>query len=96
MEKIPALNGAVAYVIHTLRTKSGLSQGQLAGLAGLSEEYISAVERGLQIGSLTALMHISSALGISASDIVKQIENAMKEGVTPPARKAGKPRKSKV
>ena len=47
MEKIPTLQWAVAAVIHRLRRKAGLSQGQLAGLAGLSEDYISGMERGM-------------------------------------------------
>lgn len=46
MEKIPTLQWAVAAVIHRLRRKAGLSQGALAGLAGLSEDYISGMERG--------------------------------------------------
>ena len=48
-------------VIHRLRRKAGLSQGQLAGLAGLSEDYISGMERGIQCGSLTAMLHIAAA-----------------------------------
>ena len=67
MEKIPALNWAVAEVIDDLRKKAGLTQGQLAGLAGLSEDYISAMERGIQSGSLTAMVHIAGALQIEVA-----------------------------
>lgn len=94
MEKIPALNWAVAEVIDDLRKKAGLTQGQLAGLAGLSEDYISAMERGIQTGSLTAMVHIANALQIELAELVKQIEVAMKKNPKPPKRRSGKPKKN--
>lgn len=94
MEKIPALNWAVAEVIDDLRKKAGLTQGQLAGLAGLSEDYISAMERGIQSGSLTAMVHIANALRIELADLVRQIEVAMKKNPRPPKRRSGKPKKN--
>lgn len=94
MEKIPALNWAVAEVIDDLRKKAGLTQGQLAGLAGLSEDYISAMERGIQSGSLTAMVHIAGALQMEVAELVKQIEVAMKKNPKPPKRRSGKPKKN--
>ena len=93
MEKIPALNWAVAEVIDDLRKKAGLTQGQLAGLAGLSEDYISAMERGIQSGSLTAMVHIAGALRIELAELAGLIETAMKKNPKPPKRKSGKPKK---
>ena len=93
MEKIPTLQWAVAAVIHRLRRKAGLSQGQLAGLAGLSEDYISGMERGIQCGSLTAIVHIASALRMEAAELVRLIEAEMGAGPHPPGRGAGKPPK---
>ncbi len=91
MEKVPVLNWAVAEVVHRLRNKARLTQGQLAGLAGLSEDYISAMERGIQCGSLTAMLHIAFALQIDLVELVGQIEKAMRGGPKPPQRKPGKP-----
>lgn len=93
MEKIPALHWAVAAVVHRLRRRSGLSQGQLAGLAGLSEDYVSGMERGIQCGSLTAIMHIASALRMEAAELVRLIEAELAAAPRPPARRAGKPPK---
>ena len=93
MEKIPTLHWAVAAVVHRLRRRAGLSQGQLAGLAGLSEDYISGMERGIQCGSLTAIVHIASALRMEAAELVRLIEAEMGAGPQPPGRGAGKPPK---
>ncbi len=93
MEKIPTLQWAVAAVIHRLRRKAGLSQGQLAGLAGLSEDYISGMERGIQCGSLTAMLHIAAALRMETAELVRLIEAEMRAGPCPPERGAGKPPK---
>ena len=93
MEKIPTLHWAVAAVVHRLRRRAGLSQGQLAGLAGLSEDYISGMERGIQGGSLTAIVHIASALRMEAAELVRLIEAEMGAGPHPPGRGAGKPPK---
>ena len=93
MEKIPTLQWAVAAVIHRPRRKAGLSQGQLAGLAGLSEDYISGMERGIQCGSLTAMLHIAAALRMETAELVRLIEAEMRAGPCPPERGAGKPSK---
>lgn len=93
MEKIPTLHWAVAAVVHRLRRRAGLSQGQLAGLAGLSEDYISGMERGIQCGSLTAIVHIASALRMEAAELVRLIEAEMGAGPHPPGHGAGKPPK---
>ena len=93
MEKIPTLHWAVAAVVHRLRRRAGLSQGQLAGLAGLSEDYISGMECGIQCGSLTAIVHIASALRMEAAELVRLIEAEMGAGPHPPGRGAGKPPK---
>lgn len=78
-----------------MRKKAGLTQGQLAGLAGLSEDYISAMERGIQSGSLTAMVHIAGALQIDLAELIKHIEVAMKSTPLPPSRGSGKPRMKK-
>lgn len=95
MEKLPSLYWAVAHVIKELRLSAGLTQSQLAGLAGLSEDYISAMERGLQGDSITALLHIGAVLKIEGHELLRRIEVAMRNNPKPPARKVGKPQKRK-
>lgn len=72
-----------------------LTQSQLAGLAGLSEDYISAMERGIQGDSITALLYIGSVLRIEGHELLRHIEIAMRNNPKPPARKVGKPQKWK-
>ena len=93
MEKLPSLYWAVARVIKNLRLSAGLTQSQLAGLAGLSEDYISAMERGIQGDSITALLHIGGVLKIEGHELLRRIEVEMRNNPEPPARKVGKPQK---
>lgn len=95
MEKLPSLYWAVAHVIKEQRLAAGLTQSQLAGLAGLSEDYISAMERGIQGDSITALLHIGAVLRIEGHELLRRIEIAMRNNPEPPARKVGKPQKRK-
>ena len=78
MENLPELNKATGKAIRELRKKSGLNQAQLAGLAGLSEDYISNLERGIQSGTLSAIYHISTALRMDISEMVLMIEKKLK------------------
>jgi len=93
MDKIPTLNWAVAEVIYTLREKAGLHQDQLAGLAGLSRNYLSDMERGRQAGSLTAMAHIATALQMDLAQLVGEIEHVWRNDPKPPERKPGNPGK---
>lgn len=51
------------------------------------------MERGIQCGSLTAIVHIASALRMEAAELVRLIEAEMGAGPHPPGRGAGKPPK---
>ena len=67
--------------------------GAAGRTGGLSEDYISGMERGIQCGSLTAIVHIASALRMEAAELVRLIEAEMGAGPHPPGRGAGKPPK---
>ena len=56
MEKNSSLAWAIAKVIREEREKKGLTQGQLAGLSGLSETYISFIV------ILTFLFHLQKRI----------------------------------
>jgi transcriptional regulator with XRE-family HTH domain len=91
MEKIERLNWALAKVIKEAREAKGLTQGQLAGLAGLSEIYLSQLECGKRGDSLNALMQLAGVLGISASELVRRVEEELECDPQMPARKQGRP-----
>ena len=53
-----------------IRREKGLTQEQLADLCGLSQQYLSGLERGHRNPTVTTLFEIASALGISHVDLV--------------------------
>lgn len=55
------------------RTRLGLSQERLAEKAELHPNWIGRIERGEQWISLHALLRIAEALGVRASDLVKDL-----------------------
>jgi len=67
------LKGIVAARIRSLRTARGLSQEGLAGLCHLHRTYIGAVERGERNITLRTLQCIAEALGIAATDLLRDI-----------------------
>ncbi|MCL1889408.1 MAG: helix-turn-helix domain-containing protein [Desulfovibrionaceae bacterium] len=92
MEKIPGLNWAIAKTIKKARESKGLTQNQLADFAGLSEVYISKLERGIKGDSVNALMQISVALEMAFSDLMKLVEAELLRGARKIEPKQGRPR----
>ena len=74
MEKIPGLNWAIAKVVKKLRESRGLTQAQLAGFAGLSEVYLSSVERGIRGDSINALMLIARVLEVDFGELMGLVD----------------------
>jgi transcriptional regulator with XRE-family HTH domain len=52
------------------REKRGLTQEGLAGLAGVASSYVSHIERGEHVPSLTIVLRISLALDILPGDLL--------------------------
>lgn len=94
MEKIVKLNWALAWVVREARESAGLTQDQLAGFAGLSEIYLSSLERGMRGDSINALLLIAKTLKIPAAVLVGRIEEELKNGPKPPPKKIGRPTKA--
>jgi transcriptional regulator with XRE-family HTH domain len=61
-------------VLRKVRTDKGLSQEELADLAGLHRTYISQIERGLKSPSLRSLEKIANGLGITLSELLRRLE----------------------
>jgi transcriptional regulator with XRE-family HTH domain len=55
--------------IRQIRTERDITQTQLAALTGLDRSYISGIERGERNPSLTNILKIASALGVTASEV---------------------------
>lgn len=56
--------------LRTLRTSRGLTQVSLANASGLIDTYISDMERGLKVPSLTTLIRLAVALDCRVGDLV--------------------------
>lgn len=78
MEKLPHLNWALAWVVKEAREAAVLTQSQLAGFAGLSEIYVSSLERGCRGDSINALMQMSVVLRIPTSELMRRIEEELR------------------
>ena len=94
MEKNSSLAWAIAKVIREEREKKGLTQGQLAGLSGLSETYISFIAHAHTNLSVNALVQIAAVFSLDASEAMRRIEKEMKNDPQPPKKQTGRPRKN--
>jgi transcriptional regulator with XRE-family HTH domain len=56
--------------LRELRQKRGVTQEQLSASTGLTEGYISNMERGLKVPSLTTILRIAVALGCKVTELV--------------------------
>lgn len=58
-----------------MRENKGLSQEQLAELAGIHRTYIGDVERGTRNIALVNMTRIAKALGVTLSRLIREMEN---------------------
>ena len=65
---------AVGRVIAKCRTRKGVSQEVLSGLADIGRTHLSAIERGERKPTLETLYRISGALDMQMSELVQEIE----------------------
>jgi len=71
------LSNALSLILKYNRHKVGLSQEELAYKCNLDRTYISLLERGKRNPTINVLFGISSALNLTTSELVKQIEDMM-------------------
>jgi len=65
---------AFAQELRKARNATGMSQEDLAELAGLHRNYISLLEMGERQPSITTVFALSQALGISGADLVTRVQ----------------------
>jgi len=94
MEKVAGLNWALAKIIKKKRESEGWTQVQLADFSGLSDAYIAKLEQGARGASITALVQLATAFGISPSNLMKIIEMELANGPSKPKCKRGRPNQS--
>lgn len=66
---------AFGKVLQDCRRAKGLSQERLAAESRLDRTFISLLERGQRQPSLSTLLRLAAALGVSASELVRKVEN---------------------
>jgi transcriptional regulator with XRE-family HTH domain len=62
--------------LRRLRTARELTQERLAGAAGLTTGYVNTLERGMQVPSLTTIVKLAHALGVTPSDLLSDFTPA--------------------
>ena len=68
---------AFARVLTTLREERGVTQENLAFESGYHPKYISLLERAKYSPSLTTILEIAYALGITGADLVRRVESLL-------------------
>ena len=72
---VPELDAKiVGNAIALFRKRKGVSQEVLSGLADMGRTHLSAIERGERKPTLETLYRIANALGVTMSDIVRELE----------------------
>lgn len=63
-------------VLRRLRLAAGLTQEQLGQEAGLQRNYVSLMERGVNQPTITTIFKLATALNISASEMITEVEKS--------------------
>lgn len=68
---------ALGRVLRRLRERQGWSQEAFADHCGIHRTFVSLVERGERLPSLEFVERIAEGLGMSASQVVRRVENEL-------------------
>ena len=75
-----------------LRLAKGFTQERFAEVSGVTQQYVSGLERGQRNPTVVTLYHLATALGVSSVDLVMPDEEEPREGATSPKHKSRKKR----
>lgn len=70
----PDVSSVFGEVLRRYRSSVGISQEELADRTGVDRTFISRLERGVRQPTITTLLGLSRALGISAGDLMRETE----------------------
>ena len=59
--------------VRRIRERQGLSQDRLCEAAGVSQRYLSALERGENSPTLTLILQLCDALGVSPAELLEEV-----------------------
>lgn len=62
-----------------LRREKGFTQERYAEISGVTQQYVSDLERGLRNPTVVTLFHLASALGVKPSDLLAEIADDQPE-----------------
>jgi transcriptional regulator with XRE-family HTH domain len=65
--------------VRSLRKKAGLSQEDVAGMAGIHVTYLSGIERGLRNPTILNLRRLAHALAVLTKELLSFEENLTKD-----------------
>ena len=71
-----------------LRLAKGFTQERFAEVSGVTQQYVSGLERGKRNPTVVTLYHIATALGVTPVDLVRPDEGAPRESARSPKRKS--------
>ena len=63
-------------VIRDLRSRKGISQEVLSGMAGISRSHLSMIETGEKSANVDTLWRLAGALDMKLSDLMRMVEES--------------------
>lgn len=73
----PLVAVAFGAAVRAARVESGMAQEELAHMASVERSHMGKIERGEHVPTLALALKIAKALGVSASDLVRETERAL-------------------
>ena len=73
-----------------LRQQKGFTQERFAEVSGVTQQYVSDLERGRRNPTVVTLYHLATALGVSHVELIMPDDEAEREAAKPSNRKTGK------
>jgi transcriptional regulator with XRE-family HTH domain len=72
--KAPDIGKIFGTVLRRCRSEKNISQEELAFQSGVDRTFVSRLERGIRQPTITTLIGIGRALGVSAADLMRETE----------------------
>ena len=73
--EIKDINQIFGDVLRRYRSEKNISQEELAFQAGVDRTFVSRLERGIRQPTITTLIGLGQALGVSAADLMRDTED---------------------